>query len=472
MIGEEFEDSGDFAGTLGSFATGGSPWHASPRGGSTHVMIERYSRPQMARIWTDENRLRTWLRIELLALEAMVKLGEVPEEDYEACARGAPTVDADAVARIAEIEETTRHDVVAFLTWLEQSVGPPGRWLHLGLTSSDILDTALAVQVSQAGDLLLDDIDMLMESVEQRARDHEGTVMIGRTHGVHAEPITFGLKLAGWYDEIRRHRVRLKGALSRVAVGKLSGAVGTFAHLAPQVESHVCRELGLGVEAAASQVVHRDRHAEFLSVIAGIGASIERMAVEIRHLQRTEVREVEEAFGAGQKGSSAMPHKRNPILTENLTGLARLLRGYAVSALENVALWHERDISHSSVERVIFPDATILLDFALTRFRGVVSNMVVHAGTMRANLERSRGLIFSQSLLLELARRGVPRQESYALVQRNAMRTWDEGVHFKEVCLADEELLSHLGAEALEAVFDLRRHLANVGAIFNRVFGN
>jgi adenylosuccinate lyase len=434
-------------------------------------MIERYTRPQMARIWTDENRFRIWLRIELLACEALVKLGEVPEADYQACVDRAPTPDADAVSRIAEIEETTRHDVIAFLTWLEESIGEPARWLHLGMTSSDVLDTALAVQMKEATDLLLDDLDLLLGILERRAHEHKNTVMIGRSHGIHAEPTTFGLKLASFYDEFRRHRVRLKGALSRIAVGKISGAVGTFAHLPPQVELHVCRALGLGFEPAASQVVHRDRHAEFFSTLAGIGASIERLAVEIRHLQRTEVREAEEAFGKGQKGSSAMPHKRNPILSENLTGLARLLRGYAVSALENVALWHERDISHSSVERVIAPDATIALDFALSRLTRVVEGLVVNEERMRENLESSKGLVFSQALLLELARQGIPRQQAYVLVQRNAMRTWDEGVHFKESCLADGELVAHLGISGIESIFDLSRHLGGVDAIFSRVFG-
>ena len=339
-------------------------------------MIERYTRPEMGRIWTDENRLSIWLKIELLATQAMVRLGEVPEADYQACVDRAPVIDAAAVKRIAEIEQTTRHDVIAFLTFVEEAVGDESRWLHLGMTSSDVLDTALAVQLAEAGQLLLDDLDLLLGALERRAKEHRHTPMIGRSHGIHAEPITFGVKLASFYDEMRRHRVRLKGALSRVSVGKVSGAMGNFAHLTPQVEAHVCRELGLGVEPAATQVVQRDRHAELFSVLAGVGASLERLAVEIRHLQRTEVREVEERFGKGQKGSSAMPHKRNPILSENVTGLARLLRGYAVAALEDVALWHERDISHSSVERVIAPDATIVLDFALVRMGRVVDGLV------------------------------------------------------------------------------------------------
>ncbi len=434
-------------------------------------MIDRYSRPVMRRIWTDENRITAWLKIELLALEALVGLGEVPKEDWKACVDRAPTVDADAVRRIRDIEKTAQHEVIAFLSWLEQSIGPPARFLHLGLTSSDVLDTGLALQVKQAGEVLIDDIDMLLEILEQRAREHQGTIMIGRTHGIHAEPITFGLKLASWYDEFRRHRVRLKGALSRITVGKVSGAVGTFAHIPPQVEAHVCNGLGLGIEAAASQVVHRDRHSEFLSVLAGIGASMERVAVEIRHLQRTEVREVEEAFLDGQKGSSAMPHKKNPILAENLTGLSRLLRGYAVSGLENVALWHERDISHSSVERVVFPDATVVLDFALARLLGLIGGLVVHEERMKENLEQSRGLVFSQALLLELARRGVARQEAYEMVQKNALRTWNEKTHFKDVCLADEDLVARIGKEAIESAFDPDRYLKNISIAFNRVFG-
>ncbi len=434
-------------------------------------MIERYTRPEMGRIWTDENRLSIWLKIELLATQAMVRLGEVPEADYQACVDRAPVIDAAAVKRIAEIEQTTRHDVIAFLTFVEEAVGDESRWLHLGMTSSDVLDTALAVQLAEAGQLLLDDLDLLLGALERRAKEHRHTPMIGRSHGIHAEPITFGVKLASFYDEMRRHRVRLKGALSRVSVGKVSGAMGNFAHLTPQVEAHVCRELGLGVEPAATQVVQRDRHAELFSVLAGVGASLERLAVEIRHLQRTEVREVEERFGKGQKGSSAMPHKRNPILSENVTGLARLLRGYAVAALEDVALWHERDISHSSVERVIAPDATIVLDFALVRMGRVVDGLVVHPERMKANLDASQGLAFSQRVLLALARKGLKRQDAYVLVQRNAMRTWDEGLGFKEACLSDPELGRHLDPEEIEDAFDLEGALSQTDTLFGRVFG-
>ncbi|RMG18670.1 MAG: adenylosuccinate lyase [Deltaproteobacteria bacterium] len=434
-------------------------------------MIERYSRPEMAQIWTDAHRFGIWMEIELLAAEALCRQGIVPEEDLEACRDRAPTFDAAAVERIREIEATVKHDVIAFLTYVEEQVGEPSRWLHLGMTSSDVLDTALAVQIKEAGELLLADLDLLLDTLERRAHEHKDTVMIGRSHGVHAEPITFGLKLATFYDEFRRHRTRLKGALARAAVGKVSGAVGTFAHLSPAVEQHVVSALGIGYEPVATQVVQRDRHAEFFSTLAGIGASIERLAVEIRHLARTEVREVQEPFTAGQKGSSAMPHKRNPILSENLTGLARLLRGYAASTLENVALWHERDISHSSVERVVAPDTTILLDFALVRLTRLVEGLVVFPERMRENLEASKGMPFSQAILLELARRGLKRQEAYAIVQACAMRVWDEGITLKEACLASEALRSHLTPAEIEACFDLSRHLRHVDVLFTRVFG-
>lgn len=435
-------------------------------------MLERYTRPEMARIWTDENRFSIWLEVELLACEALVKQGDVPQADYDVCVEKAPHFDADAVARIGEIEATTRHDVIAFLTFLEETIGPESRWIHLGMTSSDVLDTSFAVQLKKAGALLLADLESLLVVLERRAKEHRNTPTVGRSHGIHAEPTTFGLKLCTYYDEFRRHRKRLKAAVEGISVGKISGAVGTFAHLPPSVEAHVCEALGLGVEPVASQIVHRDRHAEFFGVLAGIGASIERLAVEIRHLQRTEVREAQEAFRKGQKGSSAMPHKRNPILSENLTGLARLLRGYALTALENVALWHERDISHSSVERVIAPDATQILDFALHRLTKLMDGLLVFPERMRENLESTGGIVFSQSLLLALARKGLGRQDAYVMVQRNAMRTWDEGVPLLAACLADEELLTHLTADQIEAVFDLDAHLGQVDVIFERVFGH
>ena len=434
-------------------------------------MIERYSRPQMAQIWTDENRFKIWLEIELLATEAMCRLGEVPEADYEACKARAPSFDRAAVERILEIEATTKHDVIAFLTFVEEAVGPESRWLHLGMTSSDVLDTCLAVQIKQAGALLLEDLDGLLEALKRRAIEHKRTVMIGRSHGIHAEPISFGVSLASFYDEFRRHRARLEAAIERAAVGKISGAVGTFAHLPPEVEAHVCASLEIGQEAAATQVVHRDRHAEFFTALAQIGGSMERFAVQVRHLQRTEVREAEEPFTRGQKGSSAMPHKRNPILSENLTGQARLLRSWALAALENVALWHERDISHSSVERVIGPDATILLDFGLARLTRLVDGLVVYPERMRENLEASKGLVFSQQLLLALARKGLKRQDAYVIIQRNAMRTWDEGLHFKAACLEDAELGQHLSPAELDAAFSIDAHLGQVELHFERVFG-
>ncbi len=434
-------------------------------------MIERYSREQMKSLWTDEARFELWFEVERLATEALVELGEVPEADYQACLDGRPVFDGEAVARILEIEKETHHDVIAFLTFVEEILGEPSRWIHLGMTSSDVLDTAFAVQLTRAADLLISDLDLVLESFERLARTHLHTVMIGRSHGIHAEPTTFGLVLAGYYEEFRRHRLRLKGARSHIAVGKVSGAVGTFAHLSPRVEEHVCTALGLVGEPAATQVVARDRHAELFSVLAGIGSSIERVAVEVRHLQRTEVGEAQEPFGKKQKGSSAMPHKRNPILSENLTGLARLLRSYAGAALENVALWHERDISHSSVERVIAPDATITLDFALHRLLRLIDGLVVHPERMKENLESSNGLVFSQSLLLALARKGLKRQEAYVLVQRNAMACWEKGQPLLEAVQADVEIAAYLTDVEIAAVFDLEAHLSHVDTIFARVFG-
>ncbi|MDF1563842.1 MAG: adenylosuccinate lyase [Deltaproteobacteria bacterium] len=434
-------------------------------------MIERYSREEMKRLWTDAARFELWFEVERLATEAMVGLGEVPEADYRACVERRPTFDDAAVARIFEIEETTRHDVIAFLTYVEEQIGEESRWLHLGMTSSDVLDTAFAVQLCRAADLLLADLDLVLEALERLAKAHRMTPMIGRSHGIHAEPTTFGLVVAGFYEEFRRHRMRLKGARAHIAVGKVSGAVGTFAHLSPAVEDHVCRELGLVGEPAATQVVARDRHAELFSALAGIGSSIERVAVEIRHLQRTEVGEAQEPFRKGQKGSSAMPHKRNPILSENLTGLARLLRSYAGAALENVALWHQRDISHSSVERVIAPDATIVLDFALHRLLRLMSDLVVHPDRMMKNLESTGGMVFSQTLLLALAKKGLKRQEAYVMVQRNAMAWWDRGVPLLDSVQADPEILEYLSEREIEAAFDLERQLGHVDDIFARVFG-
>jgi adenylosuccinate lyase len=438
-------------------------------------MIPRYTRPEMARIWAPERRLRIWLDIEMAACEAMVRLGQVPAEDL-ATLRG--TFDGYAftaydVARIDEIERTVKHDVIAFLTWAEEKGGPAARHLHKGMTSSDVLDTALAVQLRDATALLLAGVDRVMVAVRKRALEHRRTPMMGRSHGIHAEPTTFGLKLAGWYDAWARRRVTLQRAGRVVAVGKVSGAVGTFAALDPRVESFVMESLGLeGAEGAATQVVNRDRHAEYFTALALCGATLEQHALEIRHLQRTEVREAEEPFTPGQKGSSAMPHKRNPILSENLTGMARLLRGYALSALEDVALWHERDISHSSVERVIGPDATLVLDFALHRFAGMVEDLRVYPERMRENLDLTGGLYETGRVLVALVNKGVPRQEGYVHVQRNAMRVWEEKVDFRTALKADPDVSRVLTAAEIDACFALDHHLGRVDYIFKRVFGD
>lgn len=434
-------------------------------------MIHRYSRDVLRRLWSPEERLRRWRDVELAALEAMVAEGIAPKAALDACVERAGDFSADDVERIDEIERTTKHDVIAFLTFMEARIGPEARWLHFGMTSSDVLDTALALLLRDAAGLLLEGVDRSMAAVRARAFEHRRTVMVGRSHGIHAEPISFGHKLAVWYDELRRGRERLVRARDVIAVGKLSGAVGTFAHLPPTVEARAMARLGLAAAPASTQVVQRDRHAEFFGALALVGASIEKFAVEIRHLQRTEVRELEEPFTAGQKGSSAMPHKRNPILSENLTGLARLLRGYALSALEDVALWHERDISHSSVERMIAPDATAVCDFMLHRFAGLVENLKVYPERMRQNLELLGGLVSSQRLLLELARRGIDRQAAYVIVQRNAMRFFEEGQDFKRSLLADEDLSKLMAPAEIDACFSEESHLRHVDAVFERVFG-
>ncbi|HLT29407.1 MAG TPA: adenylosuccinate lyase [Myxococcaceae bacterium] len=434
-------------------------------------MIRRYARPEMLELWSDERRYDRWRDVELAALEGMVQEGIAPAEALETCRKRAGTFNAADVARIEEIERTTKHDVIAFLTFMEERIGPDARWLHLGMTSSDVLDTALGLAMRDAADRLLEGIDRVMAAVEKRAFEHRDTPMMGRSHGIHAEPITFGHKLAIWYDELRRAKERVARARDTVAVGMVSGAVGTFAHLPPSVEAHACRVLGLTPAPASSQIIQRDRHAEYFSALALLGSSIEKFAVEIRHLQRTEVREVEEPFTTGQKGSSAMPHKRNPVLSENLTGLARLLRGYAMSALENVPLWHERDISHSSVERVIGPDATVLADFMLHRFAGLVESMRVYPEQMQKNLDLLGGVVNSQRLLLELARRGMDRQAAYVIVQRNAMRTYEESISFKDALLEDGELLALMPADDVEACFTPGYHTRHTGEIFQRVFG-
>jgi len=436
-------------------------------------MIPRYTRPEMGRVWTPERRLRIWLDVELAACEAMVRLGEVPPEDFAALQRafdGYQFTAAD-VARIDEIERTVKHDVIAFLTFVEEKGGPAARHLHKGMTSSDVLDTTLAVQLAEATGLLLAGMDRVLAAVKGRALEHKRTPMMGRSHGIHAEPITFGLKLAGWYDAWRRRRELVERAGRTVAVGKISGAVGTFANVDPRVEAFVMERLGLaGGEGAATQVVNRDRHAEYFSALAVAGATLEQQATEVRHLQRTEVREAEEPFTAGQKGSSAMPHKRNPILSENLTGLARLLRGYALAALEDVALWHERDISHSSVERVIGPDATIALDFALHRFAGMIENLRVYPARMQENLDLTGGLYEAQRVLLALVSKGVARQQGYVFVQRNAMKVWEEKVDFRTALKRDPDVRKVLSDAEIDACFALDYHLKHVDTIFERVF--
>jgi adenylosuccinate lyase len=430
-------------------------------------VIKRYTHPEMGAIWSDERRYETWLDVELAATDAMAEAGLVPVE----AARELRARAAFDVARIEEIEQTTQHDVIAFTTAVAEKVGPAARWLHFGLTSSDVIDTAQALQMRQACEVIVKGIAGLMDAVRGRAEEHRRTPMIGRTHGVHAEPMTLGVKLALWHAELQRDLDRVLRARDTVAVGKLSGAVGTFAHLDPEIEARVCERLGLEPAAVASQVIQRDRHAELLTALAITAASLEKFALEIRGLQKTEIGEIEEPFGKGQKGSSAMPHKRNPIGCEQITGLARLIRANAMAALENIALWHERDISHSSVERVILPDSFIALDHMLRRFTRIVRGMVVYPERMRENLDRSRGVVFSGTVLLELARRGIAREQAYEWVQRNAMRAFHEQKDFKTLLLADEDLRRVLSAQEIEKAFDLADQLRNVDAIFNRVFG-
>ena len=438
-------------------------------------MVPRYSRPEMTAIWSAENRYRIWWRIEVFAAEAMGKIGMIPADDaatiraaYDRNALGEIDIDA-----IDAIEAVTKHDVIAFLTWAGEKLGPEKRWLHQGMTSSDVLDTTLAVQLKQAADLLIADIDALLAVLKRRAFEHKTTPTIGRSHGIHAEPTTFGLKLAQAYAEFSRNRERLIAVRDGVATCAISGAVGTFAQVPPEVEEHVAAELGLSVEPVSTQVIPRDRHAMFFATLGVIASSIERLATEVRHLQRTEVLEAEEYFSPGQKGSSAMPHKRNPVLTENLTGLARMVRGYVTPALENVALWHERDISHSSVERFIGPDATITLDFALARLASVIDKLVVYPERMQKNLDRMGGLVHSQRVLLALTQAGLSREDAYSLVQRNAMKVWesDGALSLLEVLKADPEVSQRLSADDLNALFDLGYHLKHVDTIFDRVFG-
>jgi adenylosuccinate lyase len=427
-------------------------------------MIQRYTRPDMGAIWSDENKYRIWLEIEILACEAQAELGVIPK-DAVAEIRSKASFN---VERILEIEEITKHDVIAFTTNVAEYVGPASRFIHLGMTSSDVLDTCLAVQLKQAGVLILEDLRTLQSILRRRALEFKNTVCIGRSHGIHAEPTTFGLKLALWHEECRRSITRMEHALSTISVGMISGAVGTFEHLSPSVEEYVCEKLGLQPAPVSTQVIQRDRHAEYLTTLAIIGAFLEKIAVEVRHLQRTEVLEAEEYFSPGQKGSSAMPHKRNPIVSERICGLARLLRGNAMAAIENNALWHERDISHSSVERVICPDSTITIDYMLHLATGLVDRLVVYPENMQRNLELTSGLPYSQSVMLALVRKGITREDAYRMVQRNAMRTWETRLPLRLTLAEDDELMAQISGDELDAIFDPNRMLKNVDTIFHR----
>jgi len=429
-------------------------------------MIERYSRKEMSRIWEPENRFRKWLEIEILACEAWARLGKIPQKALD-------TIKARAdfdMQSIDEIEKTVKHDVIAFLTSVAEFVGSDSRYIHRGLTSSDILDTSLALLLREAADLIVADIKGVMGVIKDRAFEHKHTVMIGRSHGIHAEPITFGLKMALWYEEMKRNLARMERAKEIISYGKLSGAVGTYANVPPFVEEYVCKKLGLKPAPVSTQIIQRDRHAEYFTTLAIIATSVEKFAVEIRHLQRTEVLEAEEPFTQGQKGSSAMPHKRNPVLSENLTGLARLVRGYANASMENIPLWHERDISHSSVERVIGPDATILVDFMLARLTGLIRDLVVYPDNMKENMNKLKGLLFSQAVLIALTEKGVPREDAYQIVQRNAMRVWKEKKDFRALLLKDKAVAAKLSKKEVETCFDISKHVKSVDYIFKRVF--
>ncbi|WOJ90028.1 adenylosuccinate lyase [Methylocapsa polymorpha] len=433
-------------------------------------MIPRYARPEMTAVWEAQTRFRIWFEIEAYACDALAEIGVIPKESAKAIWEKAGHVTFD-VARIDEIEKVTKHDVIAFLTHLAEFIGPDSRFVHQGMTSSDVLDTCFAVQLSRASDILIADIDALLAALKRRAFEHKLTPTIGRSHGIHAEPVTFGLKLAQAYAEFSRARERLVNARKEIATCAISGAVGTYANIDPRVEAHVAEKLGLSVEPASTQIIPRDRHAMFFATLGVIASSMERLATEIRHLQRTEVLEAEEFFSEGQKGSSAMPHKRNPVLTENITGLARLVRGMALPAMENVALWHERDISHSSVERMIGPDATITLDFALARLANVIDKLIIYPANMEKNLDRLGGLIHSQRVLLALTQKGVSREDAYAFVQRNAMPVWRGEGDFLTLLKNDKDVSKALTGEELEELFDLGYHLKNVDVIFKRVFG-
>ncbi|PMP67886.1 MAG: adenylosuccinate lyase [Thermodesulfobacterium geofontis] len=439
-------------------------------------MIPRYTRPVMEKLWSLEERLRVWCLVEFYACEAWYKLGKVPEKDYQIIKEKlAPYMEKgftqENIKRVEEIEKETKHDVIAFLTHLSEIIGPSARYLHLGMTSSDMLDTAMAYLMKKAMEIIIEDLLKIKEVLKQRAYEFKDTLMIGRTHGIHAEPITFGLKLTLWYEEMKRNEKRLKQALENISYGKISGAVGTFAHVPPEVEAYVCEKLGLKPDPISNQIIQRDRYAEYMASLAILGTTVEKIATEIRHLQRTEVLEAEEYFSPGQKGSSAMPHKRNPILSENLCGLSRLLRGYLVPALENVALWHERDISHSSVERVIIPDATTVADFMLVRLEGLLKNLVVYPENMKRNFNLLKGLVFSQQVMLSLTEKGMTREEAYKIIQELAMKVWQEReLKFKDLILKDERILKYLSKEEIEKIFDVSYYLRYVDKIFERVF--
>ncbi|RLB09841.1 MAG: adenylosuccinate lyase [Deltaproteobacteria bacterium] len=429
-------------------------------------MIDRYTRPEMGQIWTDENRFSKWLKVELAVCEAMAEEGLIPEDALKRIKEKA----SFSVDRILEIEKETRHDVIAFINNVSEYVGPDSRFIHMGLTSSDILDTSLALLLKEAMELIIKGLKELMDVIKERAFEHKYTPMIGRSHGIHAEPITFGLKCALWYSEMKRNMKRLKEALEIISYGKISGAVGTYANVPPSIEEKVMKRLGLKRPEISTQIIQRDRHAEYFTSLAILAGSMEKIAVEIRHLQRTEVLEAEEPFGKGQKGSSAMPHKKNPILCENITGLSRIVRANAIAAMENMPLWHERDISHSSVERVIGPDSTILVDFMIHRLKGVIKGLVVHPEKMMKNLSLTKGLIFSQQIMIRLAKKGMERQKAYDMVQRNALKAWKEGLDFKTLVLKDKDIADYLSHDKIENLFDLNHHLRYVDHIFDRVF--
>jgi len=428
-------------------------------------MIKRYQTPDMERIWSDENKYKSWLKVELAVVEVLVEDGVVPKESFEIIKSKADF----SVERTLEIEKTTNHDVIAFLTNLAENIGPDSRYIHLGMTSSDLLDTSMALQCKEAGEIILERLKEFKSCLRRKAKEHKNTFQIGRSHGVHAEPITFGLKLAMWSEEIQRNIERWELALDTISTGKISGAVGTYQHLDPDVESRVCKRLGLKFASVSNQVVQRDRHAFYLNMLAMVGCTIEKISIEIRHMQRTEVLEAEEFFSKGQKGSSAMPHKRNPIMTERLTGFSRLLRGNAHTAMENVALWHERDISHSSIERIIFPDSTTIVDYMLTKITDLMNNLLIYPENMKKNIDLTNGLIFSQEVLLLLIKKGLTREKAYEIVQNNAMRVWKEKIDFNTLLKTDKEIMKHITKDEIDKLFDISKILININKVYERL---